>query len=230
MRQASKLSGSSRKSGEPGLVNGTMVLMGGRLSARQNCRLSCRAVRICGEHFGLVLDQGGAFVFMEGLMPRTCTVCRSPRRREIERSMIDGRSNREIARDFKLSSSAVFRHREEHLSKKLLQAAESRELAGAVSLVDRLEELHAETLAILSDARNAESIDNEVALRAISRLEKQVELIARLQGDLKEAPAVALIVSPEWITLRTCILGALNAYPDARLAVSKAIEEAGGLE
>jgi hypothetical protein len=162
-------------------------------------------------------------------VPQVCTVCRHRKRGEIERGLVDGLSVRAVASQYGLTSSAVQRHRVEHLPRKLASAKAESEREDGRSLVDRIEELHRETRNILDSAVSGRSKDNTVALKAIARLEKQLELEGRLLGELREAPAVALIVSPEWIALRTAILGALDAYPDARQAVALAIEEGGGL-
>lgn len=44
-------------------------------------------------------------------MPRTCTICASPKRNEIDSALIDGGTLRDIAGRFKVSKSAVDRHR-----------------------------------------------------------------------------------------------------------------------
>jgi hypothetical protein len=70
-----------------------------------------------------------------------------------------------------------------------------------------------------------------VALHAIQRLEKHLELRGHCLGELKEAgPTVNVFVFPEWIALRSVILGALARFSDAQKAVSYAIQEAGGLQ
>ena len=44
-------------------------------------------------------------------MPRTCSICRSPRRHEIEADLQAGLSYRDVARRYNISKDAAFRHR-----------------------------------------------------------------------------------------------------------------------
>ena len=70
----------------------------------------------------------------------------------------------------------------------------------------------------------------ELVLKTARRLEAELQLIARLVGQLPEPPPQqtvnVLIASPEWMTTRAAILRALEPYPDARAAVVEAIQHA----
>lgn len=48
-------------------------------------------------------------------MPRTCTVCRHDHRQEINRALITGQPLRHIAAQFRLSASALQRHKREEV-------------------------------------------------------------------------------------------------------------------
>ncbi len=170
---------------------------------------------------------------------RVCTVCKHEKRREIDRELVAGASFRAIAGRYTLSKSAVERHKSEHLPARMLKGAEKRAVIDGRSLLEQLAELGAETRAVLEETRSFAPKGDAceecrqrpvVALRAIQRLEKQLELQGRLLGELKEGPTVNVLVSPEWVALRSCILGALSRFPDAQKAVSYAIQEAGGLK
>ena len=93
----------------------------------------------------------------------------------------------------------------------------------ADSLLERLLVLHQETLAILDEARTGNAKDNALALRAIARAEKQLELQARLLGELQDGASVNIAVSPQWHVLRATVLQALIPYPEARVAVAEAL-------
>jgi len=77
-------------------------------------------------------------------------------------------------------------------------------------------------LSVLRDARAAG--EGELVLRAVDRVMKQVELQAKLLGDLDERPVVNVLVTPEWVALRAQILAALDPYPEARFAVAGALQ------
>lgn len=68
----------------------------------------------------------------------------------------------------------------------------------------------------------------ELVLKALARLENQLELIARLMGELKnETTTINVHLHPEWVQLRSRILSTLEPYPDARLAIAQALSQKG---
>lgn len=60
----------------------------------------------------------------------------------------------------------------------------------------------------------------ELLLKTAGRLRDQLELVARLAGELQEAPQVNVVVSAEWAAVRSALLAALAPYPEARAAVA----------
>ncbi len=155
-------------------------------------------------------------------MSRTCTVCGHPQRHAIEKLIVGGTANRRIATQFQLSEAAVRRHAAEHLPVALVKAQEAEDSAHALDVVKQLRHINAAALTVLRDAKAAG--DGELMLRAIDRVHKQVELQAKLLGDLDERPVVNVLVSPEWHALRGTMLRALEPFPAARLAVAAALQ------
>jgi hypothetical protein len=74
------------------------------------------------------------------------------------------------------------------------------------------------SLSILDEARR--SNNPTIALKAIDRVQRQIELQAKLLGELDERPQVNVLLAPEWLTVRTALLGALGPYPEGRAAVA----------
>ena len=68
--------------------------------------------------------------------------------------------------------------------------------------------------------------NDELALKAIARAEKQLELQARLIGELKDAPTINIVLSPAWVAIQNAVVVALDPWPEARLAVAAALEHA----
>jgi hypothetical protein len=60
----------------------------------------------------------------------------------------------------------------------------------------------------------------ELVLKTAARLQPQIELLARLIGELDERPQVNVLVSPEWVAARAVVLEALSPYQEARTAVA----------
>lgn len=73
-------------------------------------------------------------------MPRTCTLCNHARRDELDRALLGGASFRHIAAQFGTSTSALQRHKAEHLPKALVKAKAAGEVFRAESLLDYLQE------------------------------------------------------------------------------------------
>src|SRR5215211_1493204 len=110
----------------------------------------------------------------------------------------------------------------EHLPKLLVEASRGVEVANADDLLAKVEELRLKAMDVLTQAEEAH--DHRVVLAAIDRASKQLELLAKLLGEISDAPQVNIHLHPEWIELRTVIVGALEPHPEARGAVLRAIE------
>jgi hypothetical protein len=155
-------------------------------------------------------------------MPRSCTVCEHPERESIDHALVGGASNRSVASLYDVSEAAVRRHRTNHLPAKLAKAHEAEEVSRADGLLRQVRTLQSKTLNILLRAESAG--DLRTALCAVREARGNVELLAKLAGELDESPVVNVLISPEWLELRAVIVGALEPYTDARGAVLRAIE------
>jgi hypothetical protein len=158
-------------------------------------------------------------------MSRRCTVCDHPESHSIDEALVGGAPYRSVAKRFRLSDSAVYRHKTEHLPAHLLKAREAEEAAKANDLLDQVKNLQAHALDILERAEEAG--DLRTALAAISQARGNLELLGKLAGELDERPVVNLNISPEWLELRAVIVGALEPHPAAHRAVLSALEGAG---
>lgn len=152
-------------------------------------------------------------------MPRRCTVCIHPERVEIDLQLVRGEPFRRIAAQRHVTEQSIRRHKTEHLPTALARAHEAREIAQADSLLDEVRELQTRVLAILSRAEDAG--DLRAATGAIREARSTIELLAKLTGELDEQPQIDLVLAPQWTTIRSVILDALEPYPTARAAVSR---------
>lgn len=156
-------------------------------------------------------------------MPRTCTICNHPQRDAIDLALLAGEAYRHIASRFDTSTASLQRHKD-HLPGQLAKAHEAAEVVKADTLLDRLKELNTETRQILRETR--ESGNHDLALKAIARVEKQLELEGKLLGELQpEGTTINVYSTPEWLSLRAVVIGALQPYPDAARAVSRALTD-----
>lgn len=154
-------------------------------------------------------------------MPRVCTVCTHPDRPAIDMMLVNGKPYRDIAGRFNVSKGALERHRAEHLPATMIKAAEAEDVAHAIDVVKQLKAINAASLAVLSDARKAG--DGELALKAVDRVQRQIELQAKLLGDLDDRPQITLVTAPQWLVVRSTLLQVLQAYPEARVAVAASL-------
>jgi hypothetical protein len=158
-------------------------------------------------------------------MPRSCTICEHPDREAIDRALVGDASNRSVASLYDVSEAAVRRHKANHLPAKLVMAQAAVEVAEADDLLAQVRDLQARTLAILEAAE--ETSQHRTALAAIREARSNLELLAKLLGELDERPQINVLISPEWLELRAVIVGALEPHPDARGAVLAAIQGIG---
>jgi hypothetical protein len=151
-------------------------------------------------------------------MPRTCTVCGHDRRHDVELALVRRDSYRDIARRFALSKDALGRHAKEHLPELLSEAHRAEEYARADDLLRQVGELQSKTLNLLLKAEEAGEL--RTALSAIREARGNLELLAKLRGELDERPQVNVLITPE---VQAIILEALRPYTRARLAVADAL-------
>jgi hypothetical protein len=119
----------------------------------------------------------------------------------------------------------VRRHKGNHLPAELVMAEKASGVAQAESLLAQVQDLQARTLAILEAAE--ETRQHRTALAAIREARSNLELLAKLLGELDERSVVNLHVSPQWLELRAVIVGALEPHPAAHTAVLRALEGVG---
>ncbi|MBI2401440.1 MAG: hypothetical protein HYV20_01605 [Gemmatimonadetes bacterium] len=115
------------------------------------------------------------------------------------------------------------RHKAGHLPAHLTRAAEAYQVASASSLLEQMQALQARTLAILEGAG-----DPKTALAAVAQARGNLALLAELTGKLEHAPTISVLVSAEWVTVRSALLEALLPFPEARGAVSARLTALGG--
>lgn len=155
-----------------------------------------------------------------------CKVCTHPERKSIDAALMMGLPQRQVAASFGLKKDSVRRHYDSHVKAIAAEVTAERERAGAVTALDRLEELYTRTKRILDLAE--EEGKASLSLAAVRELRGIVEVLARVTGELDEKPTltVNLAASPEWQQVQTVILAALAPYAEARQAVVLALDSA----
>lgn len=163
-----------------------------------------------------------------------CTICDHAEINEINKSLAAGESGAAVARRYGLVPQTVNRHRRNHLDDDI-------EAARRQARLDAIEQVEADTIEDAIEAATALRESNEICraiiaravdnqnddttIRALGELRRWVELQQKLIGQLDERPVVNVLMSPQWIQIRTTLMDALRPFPDARVAAARALEE-----
>jgi len=137
----------------------------------------------------------------------TCSICRHSRRKEIDKALVAGETQRSIASRFKNASRpSISRHKAHiapHLARALKRAkaeavatAEAHvadEIASGNDLVADLRKLITEAQDIAREARKTKNLS--VAMSGIDKQSRVLELIAKLTGQLDESTRVNILIA-----------------------------------
>jgi hypothetical protein len=166
-----------------------------------------------------------------------CTVCTSDHRHRIEVGLVSGCSARFLADKFGLSKDALHRHAANHLTPQIragilaarkpsevdLEALRADESAGILSqLVTQRARLlsHGDEAAKIGDVRACVSVETAITAN--------LQLVAKLLGQLVQVHDVRttnLLISADYLKLRSALVGALRPFPAARAAVVAVIQK-----
>jgi hypothetical protein len=160
-----------------------------------------------------------------GVRGRACSVCSHPALDNIDAALIRRRPYREIAGRFGVSDSALSRHLNEHLAADVQKALSERATSKGVKVMDRLAGMIDRLDGFLDRAE--EDKDGPEFRATAAELRKQLELIAKLQGELAQEGTTNISVKAEWLEVRALIVSALEPHPEAKRAVVAALEGAG---
>jgi hypothetical protein len=138
----------------------------------------------------------------------------------IDQALVAGEPVRSISsRYVTLSHMAVQRHKEDHLPESMLRAKVADDISHAIDMFKQLRAINAASLQVLNDAR--QTGNGELVLKAVDRVHRQIELQAKLRGDLEEGSHVDVMLSPEWLMARAALSEELQPYPELRVAVAQ---------
>jgi DNA-binding transcriptional ArsR family regulator len=154
---------------------------------------------------------------------RVCTICSHPARENIDSAIVHRVPYRDISRRFGVSDKALSRHLHEHLAEYVRQALSKYGEQKGIKVLDKLGNIVERLEAFLD---KAEDTEDGLGFRATAaELRKQLELIAKLQGELQQEGTTNITLNPEYLELRSAILVALEPHPDAAESVSRAMLE-----
>jgi hypothetical protein len=158
------------------------------------------------------------------MMPKTCSICTlsTEMRDALDHALATHvGSIRKISQEFGVSYDALYRHAQEHLPQALLASAGADAISHADDLLDDIAWQRREARGLLDAAKRTNDIRAGVA--ALGMLLRQLELLAKLRGELQAGQQVNILLSAEGQQLIAVILTALAPWPEARLSVADAL-------
>lgn len=126
---------------------------------------------------------------------KRCTICVHPQRAEIEKALLGGRPAVHIAREFSVGRDALRRHAAAHLARSGPATRPDIRAHDQDRAVDNRKILEALRNRALNWMQQAErDRDYVLAMRASREAIRALTLMLRLDGELDQAPAVAVNV------------------------------------
>jgi hypothetical protein len=159
---------------------------------------------------------------MEVKMPQKCTVCAHAEAAMINKQLLVQVPLRTLSEAYEVTVASLQRH-QKHIPAQLVRAQEAREVAAADVLIGRVADLNIKAEDVYKRALKADNLS--VAIGAIRELRGILELYAKITGELSSVNNI--IIAPEWVSLRSVLLMALEPYPVARKAVLEAVGRMG---
>ena len=156
-------------------------------------------------------------------MGRVCTVCAHDEHYSINVALVQRTAYRNIAQGYGVSQYALMRHARDHLPKLLVESTRAVEVARADDLIGNIDRMIGRLEAFI-DRAEADG-DGEEFRANIAEWRKQIELLARIAGQLQEAGQVNIFVNPQWVQIEAALVNCLARHPDARRDVMAALRE-----
>ncbi|WP_441268298.1 hypothetical protein AB7G19_26250 [Bradyrhizobium sp. 215_C5_N1_1] len=167
--------------------------------------------------------------------PGACQVCNSPHRHSVDVALAHGLGHDAIGKRYGLSPHSVQRHGKNHLSPQMMAAVQHALHPSAVDL-DALKVSEGENLMhnlMHQRARIAQHIELAVstgdagaAIRGEAAITSNLQLVSKLLGvlvNVHETRHQHILTHPDYLRLREVLLRALVPFPEARIAVGRAL-------
>jgi hypothetical protein len=164
-----------------------------------------------------------------------CSICNHPKRHQLEIGLTYKVPKPALARRFGVSTDALFRHARNHLSPQVkaailggdkrsavdleaLQISESEGLLSQLVVQRARLQQHSDLALELGDIKAAVAVENAITTN--------LTLVAKLLGQLvqhHEVRRTSILISADYLQLRSALLKALRPYPEAARAVGHAL-------
>lgn len=118
-------------------------------------------------------------------MAKACKICNHPRRLEIDRELVQGKSVARVSQRYDVPYDSLYSHSQNHLSHQLKAAYEKKAAMEGLDLLSEIEELIRRTKRIMDQAEDGGKLN--VALNAIGQARGSYELLSKIAFSLHQA-------------------------------------------
>ena len=122
-------------------------------------------------------------------MTMTCKICNHPKRLQIDREVVKGKSIASIAKNFDVNYNGLYNH-QNHISRQLTQVYEKRELQENMDLLGKIDKILTRAEDIFQ--RNYDANKDGLALKALAEQRSTIDLLARISYNLHQAKLAEL--------------------------------------
>jgi Psq-like protein len=112
-----------------------------------------------------------------------CTICKHLERDAIDRAIVSGKSQRQLARIFNVSRDSILRHSRQHVPVTIAKSEDATVLAHADDLVGQISRLEEEATRLQAVAEQSGEV--RAAIAALRERTRLTELRAKVAGELK---------------------------------------------
>lgn len=131
-----------------------------------------------------------------------CSICRNRERDAIDRAIVAGKSQRDLARIFSVSRDAILRH-SRHLPTVIAKSSEATVLTHSDDLVGQIANLEEAAKRVQEEAKDA-----RIVLAAIRERTRLIELRAKIAGQIRPSQVNVLNLNVDEETAKR----AMQAY------------------
>jgi hypothetical protein len=177
--------------------------------------------------------------YVKRIFGNKCTVCNHPDRPQIDLALAAGCTRRVVAERFSISPDAAHRHSRDHLSpevkaalalKLIRKEGDNRAvlLEEGATHMEAARAIRAPLFSLFLTA--VDTGDSRAAAALSGRLHENLQFTAKLAGELIPAIGTSvqnIVISADYVRLRTELLGALRHYPEAAQAVAEVFRRTG---
>ena len=128
-------------------------------------------------------------------MSQACKICNHPKRLQIDRELVQGKSKSGISRKYDVPLNSVDYHAQNHLSHQLRTAYEKKAAIEGLDLLSEIEELIRRSKRIMDQAESENKLNT--ALNAIGQARGSYELLSKIAFSLHQARLAELELERE---------------------------------